>query len=78
MKKQALGSALAILLLESCFSTFLNGHRFEVRAEERIRMGMSATPSPGFLPTVIAEKKGFYRNEGPPISLIFGAELLYP
>lgn len=64
MKKQTVSSAFAILFLGSCFSTFLNGHRFEVRAEERIRMGMSTTPSPGFLPTVIAEKKGFYRKYG--------------
>src|SRR5262249_42006530 len=37
--------------------------RSEVRAQEKIRIGFS-THSPGFLPTVIAEKKGFYANYG--------------
>jgi ABC-type nitrate/sulfonate/bicarbonate transport system substrate-binding protein len=37
--------------------------RSEVRAEEKIRIGLS-THSPGFLPTVIAEKKGFYAKYG--------------
>jgi NitT/TauT family transport system substrate-binding protein len=35
----------------------------EVRAQEKIRIGLS-THSPGFLPTVIAEKKGFYAKYG--------------
>jgi NitT/TauT family transport system substrate-binding protein len=35
----------------------------EVRAQEKIRIGLS-THSPGFLPTVIAEKKGFYTKYG--------------
>jgi NitT/TauT family transport system substrate-binding protein len=35
----------------------------ELRAEEKIRIGLS-THSPGFLPTVIAEKKGFYAKHG--------------
>lgn len=37
--------------------------RSEVRAQEKIRIGFS-TYSPGFLPTVIAEKKGFYAKYG--------------
>src|SRR5262245_34869577 len=37
--------------------------RSEVRAQEKIRIGLS-THSPGFLPTVIAEKKGFYAKYG--------------
>jgi ABC-type nitrate/sulfonate/bicarbonate transport system substrate-binding protein len=35
----------------------------ELRAQEKIRIGLS-THSPGFLPTVIAEKKGFYAKYG--------------
>jgi NitT/TauT family transport system substrate-binding protein len=35
----------------------------ELRAQEKIRIGLS-THSPGFLPTVIAEKKGFYTKYG--------------
>lgn len=35
----------------------------ELRAQEKIRIGLS-THSPGFLPTVIAEKKGFYAKHG--------------
>jgi NitT/TauT family transport system substrate-binding protein len=37
--------------------------RSEVCAQEKIRIGFS-TYSPGFLPTVIAEKKGFYAKYG--------------
>src|SRR5262245_53079176 len=37
--------------------------RSEIRAQEKIRIGLS-THSPGFLPTVIAEKKGFYAKYG--------------
>jgi ABC-type nitrate/sulfonate/bicarbonate transport system substrate-binding protein len=37
--------------------------RSEVPAQEKIRIGLS-THSPGFLPTVIAEKKGFYAKYG--------------
>ena len=36
---------------------------WEVRAQEKIRIGLS-THSPGFLPTIIAEKKGFYAKYG--------------
>lgn len=35
----------------------------EVRAQQKIRIGLS-THSPGFLPTIIAEKKGFYAKYG--------------
>jgi ABC-type nitrate/sulfonate/bicarbonate transport system substrate-binding protein len=36
---------------------------WEVRAQEKIRIGLS-THSPGFLPTIVAEKKGFYAKYG--------------
>jgi ABC-type nitrate/sulfonate/bicarbonate transport system substrate-binding protein len=36
---------------------------FTVQAQERIRIGISSL-SPGFMPTVIAEKKGFYTKYG--------------
>ena len=32
-------------------------------AQERIRIGISSV-SPGFIPTVVAEKKGFYLKHG--------------
>jgi ABC-type nitrate/sulfonate/bicarbonate transport system substrate-binding protein len=35
----------------------------QARAQDRIRIGISSS-SPGFLPTVIAEKKGFYSKYG--------------
>jgi ABC-type nitrate/sulfonate/bicarbonate transport system substrate-binding protein len=34
-----------------------------VNAQEKIRIGISST-SPGFLPTIVAEKKGFYTKYG--------------
>jgi ABC-type nitrate/sulfonate/bicarbonate transport system substrate-binding protein len=46
--------SLSALLL--CFS-------FPVQAQERIRIGISSV-SPGFIPTIIAEKKGFYTKYG--------------
>jgi NitT/TauT family transport system substrate-binding protein len=36
---------------------------WEVRAQEKIRIGLS-THSPGFLPTIVGEKKGFYAKYG--------------
>ena len=46
--------SLSTLLL--CFS-------FPAQGQERIRIGISSV-SPGFIPTVIAEKKGFYTKYG--------------
>ncbi|HKA32664.1 MAG TPA: ABC transporter substrate-binding protein, partial [Candidatus Binatia bacterium] len=47
------GAALAIIL--AIFS--------DARADDKIRIGISSS-SPGFLPTVIAEKKGFFTKYG--------------
>ncbi len=41
----------------------LLGRHFSVYAQERVRIGISAV-SLGFLPTVLAEKKGFYTKYG--------------
>jgi len=35
----------------------------KARAQDKIRIGISST-SPGFLPTVVAEKKGLYSKYG--------------
>ena len=50
------------LPLAICALTFMTGG-LELRAQERIRIGIS-TASLGFLPTVIAERKGFYAKHG--------------
>ncbi|HEX2386089.1 MAG TPA: hypothetical protein VHL99_05975, partial [Candidatus Binatia bacterium] len=47
------GAALAIALAMACGA----------RAEDKIRIGISSS-SPGFLPTVIAERKGFFTRYG--------------
>ena len=52
---------LRILMVGFLFLPILA--RSEVHAQEKIRIGFS-TYSPGFLPTVIAEKKGFYAKYG--------------
>jgi len=36
---------------------------FGAKAQERIRIGISSV-SPGFIPTIIAEKKGYYTKYG--------------
>jgi ABC-type nitrate/sulfonate/bicarbonate transport system substrate-binding protein len=54
-------ASLCLLMVGFLFLPLLV--RSEVRAQEKIRIGFS-THSPGFLPTVIAEKKGFYANYG--------------
>lgn len=64
MKREILSSSVAILFLEICLTTLLKSPCLDAWAEDRIRVGMSTTHSPGFLPTVIAEKKGFYRKYG--------------
>jgi len=54
-----MGSIIAYVSL----STLLLCFSFSAQAQERIRIGISSV-SPGFIPTVIAEKKGFYTKYG--------------
>jgi NitT/TauT family transport system substrate-binding protein len=59
LKYSKMGSIIAYVSLSTlilCFS-------FSAQAQERIRIGISSV-SPGFIPTVIAEKKGFYTKYG--------------
>ncbi len=64
MRKQTLVFvALKSLLVIGFFSALLQHHCLTAQAEEKIRIGISR-PSPGFLPTFIAEKKGFYAKYG--------------
>src|SRR5262249_6414700 len=60
--KRSRGSSLAILLvlLFVGFHALVSGN---ARAQEKIRIGISST-SPGFLPTVVAEQKGFFSKHG--------------
>ncbi|MGH7929363.1 MAG: ABC transporter substrate-binding protein [Candidatus Binatia bacterium] len=51
-------SAAVLCLFASLLVLFSSTH-----AQEKIRIGISAV-SPGFLPTVVAEKKGFYEKYG--------------
>jgi ABC-type nitrate/sulfonate/bicarbonate transport system substrate-binding protein len=56
--KRSTGASLAILLvlLFVGFHALVSGN---ARAQEKIRIGISST-SPGFLPTMVAEQKGFF------------------
>ena len=60
--KRSRGSSLVILLvlLFVGFHALVSGN---ARAQEKIRIGISST-SPGFLPTVVAEQKGFFSKHG--------------
>lgn len=51
------------LMFCACLSMFLSVASFGAQAQERIRIGISSV-SPGFVPTIIAEKKGFYAKYG--------------
>jgi NitT/TauT family transport system substrate-binding protein len=51
------------LLLLACCGLSWTSVVFKVHAQERVRIGIS-TASLGFLPTVIAERKGFYSKYG--------------
>jgi ABC-type nitrate/sulfonate/bicarbonate transport system substrate-binding protein len=51
------------IFLCACVVLFLCVSNTQVRAQERIRIGISSV-SPGFIPTIIAEKKGFYTKYG--------------
>jgi len=59
LKYSKMGSIIAYVSL----STLLLCFSFSAQAQERIRIGISSV-SPGFIPTVIAEKKGFYTKYG--------------
>ena len=59
LKYSKMGSIIAYVSL----STLLWCFSFSAQAQERIRIGISGV-SPGFIPTVIAEKKGFYTKYG--------------
>ena len=59
LKYSKMGSIIADVSL----STLLLCFSFSAQAQERIRIGISSV-SPGFIPTVIAEKKGFYTKYG--------------
>jgi len=63
MGQKPILSVLAFHFLVGCLLLVSLLVRSEVRAQEKIRIGLS-THSPGFLPTVIAEKKGFYAKYG--------------
>ena len=45
------------------FGVLIQIHPGIARADEKIRIGISSS-SPGFLPTVVAEKKGFFAKYG--------------
>jgi len=51
------------IFLCACVVLFLCVSNTQVRAQERIRIGISSV-SPGFIPTIIAEQKGFYTKYG--------------
>ena len=59
LKYSKMGSIIAYVSL----STLLLCFSFPAQSQERIRIGISSV-SPGFIPTVIAEKKGFYTKYG--------------
>ena len=63
MGQKPILSVLAFHFLVDCLLLVSLLARSEIRAQEKIRIGLS-THSPGFLPTVIAEKKGFYAKYG--------------
>src|SRR5215510_4179212 len=63
MGQKPILSVLAFHFLVGCLLLVSLLVRWDVRAQEKIRIGLS-THSPGFLPTVIAEKKGFYAKYG--------------
>jgi NitT/TauT family transport system substrate-binding protein len=63
MRRKPIHPILTCYLLLASLFLLLAVSAAEVRAQEKIRIGLS-THSPGFLPTVIAEKKGFYAKYG--------------
>jgi len=63
MRQEFFSLGLESLLLAGCLSILLQSTCPAAEAQEKIRIGISR-PSPGFLPTFIAEKKGFYAKYG--------------
>jgi ABC-type nitrate/sulfonate/bicarbonate transport system substrate-binding protein len=51
------------IFLYACLAVCLCLCNTQVQAQERIRIGISSV-SPGFVPTIIAEKKGLYAKYG--------------
>jgi NitT/TauT family transport system substrate-binding protein len=51
------------LILSIALLAVLDAYSGSAGAQEKIRIGISSS-SPGFLPTVVAEKKGFYAKHG--------------
>ena len=62
MRKNIPMAGVALVLL-NVFVTVLAVDQGRAAAEDRIRIGISSS-SPGFLPTIIAEKKGFFSKHG--------------
>jgi NitT/TauT family transport system substrate-binding protein len=54
---------MRVVILSCCFSSLVQHFYGEALAQEKIRIGISFL-SPSFLPTVVAEKKGFYTKHG--------------
>src|SRR6266571_2133380 len=54
---------LAKAVMCACLFSSLFHFGLTVQAQERIRIGISSL-SPGFIPTIVAEKKGFYTKYG--------------
>lgn len=63
MRRNFFLSTLVLMVLASHARSPFPSAPQSARAEERIRIGVSRT-SPGFLPTVVAEKRGFYAKYG--------------
>lgn len=51
------------MMIYACLFAFVLHLSASVQAQDRIRIGISSV-SPGFIPTIIAEKKGFYAKHG--------------
>ena len=54
---------LRVVLLSYCVSPLVQDFGREALAQEKVRIGISFL-SPSFLPTIVAEKKGFYAKYG--------------
>src|SRR6187431_108657 len=52
-----------LMILSCCLSPLVQHFDHQALAQEKIRIGISFL-SPSFLPTVVAEKKGFYTKYG--------------
>src|SRR5262245_22305038 len=54
---------IKVVILSCWVTSFVQHFEHGVLAQEKIRIGISFL-SPSFLPTVVAEKKGFYAKHG--------------